>query len=191
MNSKGQRIGYIRVSSADQNTARQLDGIALDRVFEDKQSGKSIDRPQLQAALAYVREGDTLLVHSIDRLARNTKHLLEIVETLKARGVTVEFVKNNLAFEAGKTDQYADLMMTMLAAFAQFEREIIRERQKEGIAIKLASSTYHETPTKKLTNAQVTDLRSRVASGERKADVARLFDISRPTLYRYLSSNEK
>jgi DNA invertase Pin-like site-specific DNA recombinase len=143
MNGKGQRIGYIRVSTAEQNTARQLDGIELDRTFTDHASGKSIERPALSEALAYLREGDTLTVHSIDRLARNTKQLLEIVETLNARGITIEFVKNNLTFTASNNDHTAKLMMTMLAAFADFERSMIRERQREGIDIaKARGDTY-------------------------------------------------
>ncbi|MDR5757659.1 recombinase family protein [Caballeronia sp. LZ035] len=184
--SKGQRVGYIRVSSADQNTARQLDGIELDRIFEDKQSGKTIDRPQLQAMLAYVREGDTLYVHSIDRLARNTKHLLEIVEQLNTRGVTVRFEKNSLIFGASNNDHSAKLMMTMLAAFADFERELIKERQAEGIAIAKADGKYKGRKPS-LTDTQAAELRARIAAGEQKAEVARSYGISRATLYTYLS----
>jgi DNA invertase Pin-like site-specific DNA recombinase len=191
MNSKGQRIGYIRVSSADQNTARQLDGIGLDRVFTDHASGKDTDRPQLSAALAYIREGDTLIVHSIDRLARNTKQLLEIVETLNTRGITVEFIKNNLTFSAGANDHTAKLMMTMLAAFADFERSMIRERQREGIAIAKGIKDKYKGRAPKLKPDQIADLRARIAAGEPKAQVARALAISRPTLDRYLSSFEK
>jgi DNA invertase Pin-like site-specific DNA recombinase len=121
MNGKGQRIGYIRVSTAEQNTARQLDGIELDRTFTDHASGKSIERPALSEALAYLREGDTLTVHSIDRLARNTKQLLEIVETLNARGITIEFVKNNLTFTASNNDHTAKLKRWP-RSFGQFFR---------------------------------------------------------------------
>src|SRR5690242_2067601 len=89
--NKGHRIGYVRVSTLDQNTERQLDGIELDRTFSDKASGKDVHRPQLQAALQYAREGDTLVIHSMDRLARNAEDLLRIVRELTGRGVTVEF----------------------------------------------------------------------------------------------------
>lgn len=94
---KGQRIGYIRVSSADQNTARQLEGVELDRIFTDHLSGKDMTRPQLEAMLLFVREGDTLVVHSMDRLARNLVDLRSLVATLTTRGVKVEFVKENLS----------------------------------------------------------------------------------------------
>src|SRR6478672_930223 len=139
--SKGQRIGYIRVSTVDQNTERQLDGVEVDRTFTDKASGKDTHRPQLKAALEYARDGDTLLIHSMDRLARNAEDLLRIVRELTGRGVSIEFVKNRLTF-SGKADPMATLMLTMLAAFGAFERELIRERQREGIAIAKAKGVY-------------------------------------------------
>ena len=138
---KGQRVGYVRVSTLDQNTERQLDGIKLDKVFTDKASGRDTKRPQLAAALEYVREGDTLIVHSLDRLARNVDDLRRIVRELNERGVSVEFVKNRLTFSGG-ADPTARLMLTMLGAFAEFERELIRERQREGIAIAKAKGVY-------------------------------------------------
>ena len=94
----GKRCGYVRVSSIDQNTVRQLDGVQLDRVFTDKASGKDTNRPQLKAAMEYLRDGDVLVVHSMDRLARNIADLLHTVETLNTRGVVVEFVKESLTF---------------------------------------------------------------------------------------------
>ena len=96
----GQKIGYIRVSSVDQNTIRQLDGISLDKVFTEKLSGKSIERPILLECITYIRSGDTLYVHSIDRLARNAKDLLNLVEQLLIKQVTIIFVKNNLTFSS-------------------------------------------------------------------------------------------
>src|SRR6516162_3446216 len=112
---KVQRVGYIRVSTLDQSTERQLDGIQVDRVFTDKASGKDTRRPQLQAALGYVRKGDTLVVHSLDRLARNAEDLLRTVRELTEKGITVEFVKNRLTFAAGGSDPMSTLMLTMLA----------------------------------------------------------------------------
>src|SRR5215469_13295912 len=94
----GQRVGYIRVSSVDQNTERQLDGVPVDERFTDKVSGKDTKRPQLQAALKHIRKGDVLVCHSMDRLARSLSDLLKLVEELNQSGVTVEFVKENLAF---------------------------------------------------------------------------------------------
>src|SRR5665213_3719191 len=120
-----QRIGYIRVSALDQSTERQLDGIALDKVFTDKASGKDINRPQLQAALDHIRAGDTLVVHSMDRLARNVEDMLRLVREMNNRGVSVAFIKEDMSFTAGSEDPRSILMFTMLSAFAQFERSLI------------------------------------------------------------------
>ncbi|WP_322063117.1 recombinase family protein [Paraburkholderia sp. J63] len=182
--SKGKRIGYIRVSTTDQNTERQLDGIELDKTFVDKASGKDTTRPQLQAALDYVRDGDVLLVHSMDRLARNTEDLLRIVRELTSSGVTVSFVKDSMTFSSDSNPQQ-HLMMTMLAGFAQFERALIRERQREGIAIAKANGVYKGRKPA-LTPEQIKALQVRAAGGEAKAAIARELGISRETLYQYL-----
>jgi len=183
--NKGKRIGYIRVSTADQNTERQLDGIELDKTFVDKASGKDATRPQLQAALDYVRDGDVLLVHSMDRLARNTEDLLRVVRELTSSGVTVSFVKDNMTFTPDDSNPQQHLMMTMLAGFAQFERALIRERQREGIAIAKANGVYKGRKPA-LTPEQIQSLRDRAASGEAKAAIARALGISRETVYQYL-----
>lgn len=130
---KHQTVAYIRVSSVQQNTDRQLVGIERDKEFIEKVSAKDTKRPQLKALLEHVRDGDTVVVHSMDRLARNTKDLLEIVEGLKIKGVSVRFVKENLSFTAGADNSMSNLMLTMLGAVAQFERELMLERQREGI----------------------------------------------------------
>lgn len=183
--TKGKRIGYIRVSTTDQNTERQLEGIELDKVFVDKASGRDASRPQLQSALDYLRDGDVLLVHSMDRLARNTEDLLRIVRELTTNGVTVSFVKDNMSFSADNGNPQQHLMMTMLAGFAQFERALIRERQREGIAIAKANGVYKGRKPA-LAPEQVTSLRLRAASGEPKSAIARDLGISRETLYQYL-----
>lgn len=126
-------IGYIRVSSVDQNTARQLDGVKLDQTFTDKVSGSTVDRPELAQMLKSVRSGDTLHVHSIDRLARSLVDLLALVKDLTGKGVAVKFHKENLLF-AGGADPMQELMLSLLGSVAQFERSMIRERQREGIA---------------------------------------------------------
>ncbi|WP_250501429.1 recombinase family protein [Caballeronia sp. GAWG1-5s-s] len=182
------RIGYKRVSTVDQNTERQLDGAQLDKVFEDKASGKDANRPQLTAALDYARDGDTLVVHSMDRLARNTEDLLRIVRELTAKQVSVEFVKEGLKFSGRGDDPMAHLMMTMLGGFAQFERAMIRERQREGIELAKAKGVYKGRKPA-LTPAQVTTLRQRAEAGEKKAVLAREFGISRETLYQYLRAD--
>lgn len=181
---KVQRVGYVRVSTNEQNVERQLDGVALDKTFTDKASGKDTRRPQLAAALEYLREGDTLVVHSMDRLARNAEDLLRIVRELVARGVSVSFVKNQLSF-SGNEDPMGKLMLTMLAAFGEFERELIRERQREGIAIAKAKGVY--TGRKRaLTPEQVTEVVQLALTGMPKAELARTYGISRETLYQYL-----
>lgn len=134
-------VGYIRVSSVEQNTARQLDDVALDRTFEDKASGATTNRPKLQEMLEYVREGDTIHVHSIDRLARSLSDLLDMVSSLKARKVNVHFHKENLLFTS-EVNHTQNLMLSMMGAVAQFEREISKERQREGIAKAKAAGAY-------------------------------------------------
>jgi DNA invertase Pin-like site-specific DNA recombinase len=137
----GEVVGYIRVSSVDQNSARQLDDVTVDRMFEDKCSGKDTERPQLQLMLEYVREGDTVIVHDISRLARNLQDLLGMVEALNKKGVTVEFVKEKLTF-SGTPSPMNDLMLSLLGAVYQFERSMIKERQLEGVALAKSKGVY-------------------------------------------------
>lgn len=182
---KHQTVGYRRVSSLLQNTERQLDGIEVDKVFEDKLSGKDTKRPQLQAMLEYVREGDTVAVHSLDRLGRNIDDLRDLVKGLVARGVTVKFIKENLTFSADDNNHFSELMLNMLAAFAQFERAIIKERQKEGVQIAKAKGVY-KGRKQEMTEERITEIKRRIDSGEAKAAIAKNLGISRDTLYRYL-----
>lgn len=180
----GQRIGYVRVSTVGQNTDRQLDGMKLDRVFEDKASGKSADRPELAALLSHVREGDVVVIHSMDRLARNVDDLRKIVKDLTDRGVRVEFVKEGLTF-TGEDSPMSELMLTMLGAVAQFERSLIRERQLEGIALAKREGKY-KGRAKVLTAEQVTDLREQAKAGTPKTQLAAAFGVSRQTVYNYV-----
>lgn len=184
---KGQRVGYIRVSSFDQNVDRQLDGIEVDRIFTDKASGKDVKRPQLEAMLAFVRDGDTLVVHSMDRLARNLDDLRQLVQSLTTRGVKIEFVKEHLLF-TGEDSPMATLLLSVMGAFAEFERALIRERQREGIALAKQRGAYRGRK-KALNEEKVVELKQRVAAGEQKATVARSLGISRETLYQYLRSD--
>ncbi|MRH93332.1 helix-turn-helix domain-containing protein [Nocardia sp. SYP-A9097] len=181
------RVGYVRVSAVDQNTARQLDGIAVDKTFTDKMSGKDTDRDQLTAMLGYVREGDTVVVHSMDRLARNLGDLLTLVQDLTARGVRVEFVKEVLTF-TGEDSPIAQLMLSIMGAVAQFERAMIGERQREGIAKAKARGVYTGRKPA-LSQEQARELRARAAAGERKTALARAFGISRDTVYTYLQTS--
>lgn len=180
----GQRIGYVRVSSFDQNPERQLENVIVDRLFTDKASGKNTERPQLEGLLTFVREGDTIVVHSMDRLARNLDDLRRIVQTLTARGVRIEFVKENLTF-VGEDSPMANLMLSVMGAFAEFERALIRERQREGIALAKQRGVYRGR-NRSLSEVQVMELHRRVSEGASKAQVARELGISRETLYQYL-----
>jgi DNA invertase Pin-like site-specific DNA recombinase len=181
---KGQRVGYIRVSTVDQNTERQLEGVELDRTFTDKASGKDTERPQLEAALKYVREGDSLVVHSMDRLARNLDDLRRLVRQMTDKGVKVQFVKEGLTF-TGENNPLSILMLSLVGAVAEFERALIRERQREGIALAKAKGVY-KGRKRALSADQVADLKARIAAGEKKAKLAREFGVSRDTLYGYL-----
>src|SRR5260370_19690543 len=182
----GQRIGYVRVSSFDQNPDRQLDAVGVVRVFTDKASGKDTQRPELDRLLAFVREGDTVVVHSMDRLARNLDDLRRIVQDLTKRGVRIEFVKECLTF-TGEDSPMANLMLSVMGAFAEVERALIRERQHEGIALAKQRGAYRGRKPA-LSDAQIADLRRRVDDGEHKAQIARELGISRETLYQYLRS---
>jgi len=182
--SKGQRVGYLRVSSLDQNEVRQLEELPLDKTFTDKASGKDVNRPQLEALQSFVREGDTVFCHSMDRLARNLDDLRRIVLGLTERGIHIVFVKENLTF-TGEDSLMSNLLLSVMGAFAQFERELIRERQREGIAIAKREGKYSGRKPS-LTAARAAELRRRVAEGDPKAALAREFGISRDTLYRYV-----
>lgn len=179
----GQRIGYQRVSTVEQNTARQLDGVQLDKTFTDKASGKDTNRPELARALEYVREGDTLVVHSMDRLARNLEDLRRVVRELTGKGVRVEFVKENLTF-AGDDSPMNTLLLSMLGAVAEFERAMILERQREGIAIAKAAGKYKGRKAS-LTDSKADELRTRLAAGESVTALAREYAVSRQTVYNY------
>ncbi len=180
----GQRIGYIRVSSFDQNPERQLEQVQVDKVFTDKASGKDTLRPELDALLSFVRDGDTVVVHSMDRLARNLDDLRRLVQKLTKRGVRIEFAKENLAF-TGEDSPMANLMLSVMGAFAEFERALIRERQREGIALAKQRGAYRGRK-KSLSEPQIVELKRRIADGEQKTAVAREYGVSRETLYQYL-----
>lgn len=188
-NVKGQLVGYIRVSTLEQNTARQdeqLKGLNLDEVFTDHASGKDVARPQLQAALKHLRKGDTLVVYSMDRLARNLDDLRKIVKELTGRGVAVQFIKESLTF-TGEDSPMSNLLLSVMGAFAEFERSLIRERIKEGIAVAKQNGVYKGRKPS-LDAAKVSELLDRdAANGHKKRTaLAKEFGISRETLYQYL-----
>jgi DNA invertase Pin-like site-specific DNA recombinase len=178
-------VGYRRVSSKDQCIDRQLDGMALDKCFDDKVSGSTVNRPGWQACRDYLREGDTLIVHSIDRLARNMADLQAIVTDLTGNGVAVRFEKQGLSFSGEQSDPTANLLLHVLGAFAEFERELIRERQREGIDKAKASGKHCGRPPS-LTESQKQEVRARKAAGETMTAIAKDLGISRQTAYQVL-----
>lgn len=181
----GKRVGYIRVSSFDQSTDRQLEEIELDKRFIDKASGKDTNRPAFTELLNYIREDDLVVVHSMDRLARNLDDLRRIVQDLTTKKVKVQFIKENLVF-TGEDSPMSQLLLSVMGAFAEFERSLIKERQKEGIEIAKKKGVY-KGRTKALTAEQVIQARFKVEQGVPKALVAREMGISRWTLYKSLS----
>ncbi len=161
-----------------------MEGFPVARIFTDKASGKDVHRPELENLLTFVREGETVVVHSMDRLARNLDDLRQIVQGLTKRGIRIEFVKEGMTF-TGEDSPMSTLMLSVMGAFAEFERSLIRERQREGISLAKQRGVYRGRK-KTLSEEQCSELKRRVAAGEQKAIVAREFRISRETLYQYL-----
>lgn len=181
----GHQVAYIRVSSYDQSTERQLECMTFDREFTDKASGKDTDRPQLKACMNHLRAGDTLHVHSIDRLARNLKNLQELVEELTGKGVVVKFHKEGLTF-SGDESPIQKMMFQMIGAVAEFERALIKERQMEGIKNALKKGVKFGAQAK-LTDEQVEEIREKVKAGVQKKALAEEYGVSRQTLYTALA----
>ncbi|CAI3954114.1 Site-specific DNA recombinase SpoIVCA/DNA invertase PinE (SpoIVCA) (PDB:1GDT) [Commensalibacter communis] len=175
-------IGYIRVSSEYQNTARQLDDVKLDKVFTDKTSGVDTQRPQLQAMLEYVREDDIIHVHSIDRLARNLKDLNELVDNLNAKGISIHFHKENLIFKDDQ-DPIKKLMFQLLGSFSEFERSLIRERQREGIA-KAKQAGKYKGRRKTINSEAIVEAMNKEGASYRKT--AKALNISLSTVQRVM-----
>ena len=183
----GQRIGYARVSSLDQNLARQLAVLGeVNRLFEEKQSGaQRVGRIALSDLIGYARDGDTVVVASMDRLARSVVDLNQIVGELIAKGVAVEFIAERVTFSPNTRDPFAEFQLNIMASFAQLERAITKERQAEGIRAAKARGVY-KGRTRKLTSEQLAAARELLSAGVSKAEVARRLDVDRSTLYRTL-----
>lgn len=183
-----QVIGYVRVSSQGQNTARQLQGIELDMEFIDKVTGSNLDREKLRECIAYVRKGDTLVIDSIDRLARNLKDLQKILTELTNKGVIVKFIKENLIF-TGNDDPSSTLMLHMMGAFAEFERTIIKNRQREGIEAAKKAGKHLGRP-KKLTLNMSVDAKKMKNNGKSIRQIAKDMSLSRFSVYKLLDMGE-
>lgn len=186
----GDNYAYIRVSSQGQNTERQLSdtGIKFRRTFKDEASGKNTDREGLKDMIEFVQEGDTVHVHSIDRLGRSLVDLKNIVTELNEKGVSVKFHKENLEFSAGTSNPIHTLMFNMLASFAEFERSIIKDRQREGIEKAKAKGTYKKDKRKKVEYAE---LNKAIESGMSYRQVAEKFNVGVGTVDRAVKAHKK
>ena len=182
-------FNYIRVSTASQNTERQLAGIPCDREFIEKASAKDTERPQMLSMLSMLRQGDIVNVHELSRLARNTKDLLDIVEQILEKGASIHFHKENMSFIGGeKQDPFQQLMLTMLGAIAQFERNLMLERQREGIAIAKAKGKY-KGKRSRFNAKDIQIMKQRFHDPKtNKSALAREYGITRQHLYRLVAT---
>lgn len=183
------KIGYVRVSTQEQNTLRQevlMRSLGVEQLYVDKASGKSADRPELRKLLTYVRQGDTVIVESISRFARNTRDLLELVERLTAKGV--EFISKKEAIDT--TTPTGKFMLTIFGAVAELEREYILQRQREGIAIAREQGKY--TGRKAAQPPDFERVVARWRSGEMTAaEAMRTLKLSKTTFYRKVNKDRK
>lgn len=177
------KVGYRRVSTIDQNLDRQELG-AVDRVFEEKVSGKNTDRAALQEMIAFVREGDEVFIYSIDRLARDLRDLQSIIQTLLDKKVSITFLSERLSFSADKEDAFSRLQLQLMGAFAEFERNIIRKRQSEGIA-KAKERGVYKGRKKQVDDAKIFALKN---AGQKISEIAAALGVSRMTVYRALGN---
>ena len=176
-------ISYVRVSAIDQNPDRQLEALpAVDKQFLEKASGSTADRPVLQSMIEFIREGDIVHVHSIDRLARNLMDLDKLVKQIAAKGCSIKFYKENLTFGNGNDTAISTLLFHVMGSFAQFERSLIRERQQEGIAAAKSKGKHLGRPSL-LTQQQKEDIRAKKAAGINPTKLAKEFGVSRATIY--------
>ena len=185
------KVAYIRVSTVEQNEARQMEamkGFGIDKYFIEKKSGKNTtDRPQLQAMLNFVREGDTVYIHSLDRLARSTQDLLNIVEQLQAKGVELHSDKEAI----DSNTPTGKLMLTMIAAINQFERENLLERQREGIAIAKEEGKYKGRKQVKPEAWEEAYSKYKAREIKSVSELAKVLGISRPTVYKLIEQEEQ
>lgn len=179
----GEVLCYKRVSSLDQNLDRQLPGFQCDREFVEKVSGKDMNRPALKRLLEHVRDGDQVHVHELSRLGRSMRDLLEIVETIVSKGATVRFHKENLTFGNGQRNPYSKFLFNLLSSLAEFERDLILERQREGIAIAKAKGVYKGKQSR-FTDEDFDRIRSDFKETADKTRLARKWRISRSYLYK-------
>lgn len=176
-------FNYKRVSTLDQHTTRQLVDVPCDREYEDKASGKDVNRPQLNTMLDNTRAGDIINVHSLDRMCRNVKQLLEIVETVQKKGATIKFHKENLTFAPNADDPLNKAIMTIIGAISELERNLILERVREGVAIAKKAGKYTGRKNS-LSEIQIDELNSMIGKYNR-SQIAKHFGITVRSTYHY------
>ncbi len=183
----GQRIGYIRISTLDQAAQKQLDGITLNQIFTENSSAKDANRPELQEMIRFVKKGDTIVIDSMDRLAKTLDDLRSFVKIILSKGVSVEFVKEKLLFTIDDLPT-ANLMMSVMGAFIEFERAVVKECQREDIVLAKNRGAY-KGRKRELSAETVAIIKKSIEEGKMKSEVAKAFGISRETLYRYLDEH--
>lgn len=184
------QFAYKRVSTSEQSTARQLVGFKFHREYVETISGKDQNRPQLQALLQNLREGDVVHVHELSRLGRSVKDLLEIVEKIVSVGATIKFVKENLTFSADEQNSFQSLMLNLLSSIAQFERDLLLERQREGIQLAKQQGKY-KGKTSRFTKDEIEQIKSEFEIASCKQVLADKWGISRTYLYELAKNGEQ
>lgn len=187
---EGQQVGYIRVSSTGQSDSRQLEGQELDRVFKEKVSGKDRKRPELNRCMEHLREDDTLHVHSLDRLGRSLIDLESIVRELVEKGVKVQFHKEQMSFSQENNGSMGKLMFQILGAFCEFERNLIRERQAEGIEQTKKAGKHLGRHPKLSSEKQAELLQEHRAGNTNISSLAKTYGISRATVYNIIGKSK-
>ena len=185
------RVGYVRVSTAQQNEMRQLELLKgqVEKIFCDKASGKNKERPELEKMLDFVREGDEIIVCSMDRLSRNLRDLLQMVESLQAKGISIVFLKEGFSFKPNENSPVAKLTLQIMGSVAEFERQIILERQREGIVLAKERGVYKGR--KPLSQDIVNKIIERSKMGVPATKIAKDLGIGVASCYRYLKKNAR
>ena len=178
---------YARVSTTDQNLDRQIQEVKCDRLYCDKQSGKNVNREQLQAMLSNIREGDEITCLSMDRLSRSLDDLIKLVKEITAKGAKITFQKENMTFTPNKNDPFQNLMLSMLGAINQFYRENLLEIQREGIRCAKMAGKYSKERKKKLSDEQIKDIKEKMKLRETNVSaLAKEYGVSRGLLYQLI-----